>query len=116
MYESLPAVQTATHLLVANPQSMPSILEEDDDVLLHESVHLSNSQVQRQLYGLHSELVFFEWLEDHLDEESVPGRSRAQQDIKPGRYPALEALVSRHKNGPGASSGGRTGSAGRLDL
>ena len=72
------AVQTAAHLLVVNPQSMPSILEEDDDVLLHESVHLSSSQVQRQLYGLHSELVFFEWLEDHLDEEKA---SRAEASL-----------------------------------
>jgi hypothetical protein len=69
------AVQTATRLLVVNPQSMPSILEDDDDVLLHESVHLSSSQIQRELYGLHSELVFFEWLEDHLDEEKA---SRAE--------------------------------------
>jgi len=65
------AVQSASHLLVVNPQSMPSILEEDDDVLLHESVHLSSSQVKRQLYGLHSELVFYEWLQDHLDEEKA---------------------------------------------
>src|ERR1019366_4373504 len=41
------AVQTATHLLVVNPQSMQSILEEDDNVLLHESVHLADSQVRR---------------------------------------------------------------------
>ena len=65
------AVQTTTHLLVVNPQSMPHILEEDDDVLLHESIHLSGSQVKRQLYGLHSELVFLEWLQDHLDEEKA---------------------------------------------
>jgi len=72
------AVQTAAHLLVVNPQSMPSILEEDDDVLLHESVHLSGSQVQRQSCALHSELVFFEWLEGHLDEEKA---SRAETEL-----------------------------------
>jgi len=73
------AVQSSTHLLAVNPQSMPSILEDDDDVLLHESVHLSTSQIQRQLYGLHSELIFFEWVQDHLDEERA---SRAEDALK----------------------------------
>ena len=63
------AVQAGMHLLAVNPQIMQSILDDDDGVLLHESVHLSRSQVQRQLYGIHSELVFFEWLENNLDEE-----------------------------------------------
>jgi len=85
------AVQTATHLLVVNPQSMPSILEEDDDVLLHESVHLSKSQIERQLYGLHSEFVFFEWIQDHLDEaKASAAEARINHTLNPDDILRLE--------------------------
>lgn len=65
------AVHLPDQLLTVNPRSMQDILEEDDYSLLHESVHLSDSQIQRQLYGLHAEFVFMEWLQDHLDEDKA---------------------------------------------
>jgi len=78
------AVQTATHLLVVNPQSMPHILENDDDVLLHESVHVAKDQVARQLYGLHAELVFFEWIQEHVDEDkAAKAEERLRHSLTP---------------------------------
>lgn len=65
------AVHLPDRVLSVNPRSMQDILEQDDYSLLHESVHLSDPQIQRQLYGLHAEFVFMEWLQDHLDEDKT---------------------------------------------
>ena len=110
------AVQTATHLLVVNPQSMPHILEEDDDVLLHESVQLSDYQIKRKLYGLHAELVFFEWLHTIWMRRKPPLPKLLEPHLKSRRYPAIEALVGCFKNRPGASAGSRRDAASELDL
>jgi hypothetical protein len=63
---------------------MQGILEEDDDVLLHESVHLTRSQIKRASDGLHDELIFLERLPDHLDEEKASqAEARLNRTLNP---------------------------------
>ncbi len=85
------AVHAPQQRLAVNPQSMQSILEDQDDFsLLHESVHLTTAQEKRQLYGLYHELLFADWLVNHFDEK----RTR-DYEKKVGHVLGLEDLLGQ---------------------
>jgi len=102
------SVHLPERLLSVNPQSMQDILEQDDYSLLHESVHLTDPQIQRQLYGLHAEFVFMEWLQDHLDEDKADqAESHMSGTLSPDDVLRLKLWSPDLKTDPTALTAGR---------